>query len=124
MSTKRPGFAGLQPVPVVRAEPLNIGDLRFVRDMLAEFAPGWCAELDGICADEATLVIVPEHGDDEAGPSFVISREAFGYRLNQVHWDELRDLGIASTLADAMAAVRHILLLDAVRHHEGSRTVH
>ena len=42
----------------------------------------------GICANEATLVVTPEDGDDETGPSFVISRETYGLRLDQVHWAE------------------------------------
>ena len=43
-----------------------------------EIAPDWAVELEGICDEEATLVVLPEGGDDAIGPSFVISRETYG----------------------------------------------
>ena len=54
---------------------------------MAEIAPDWSVELQGICAEEATLVLMPDGGDDANGPSFVISQETFGFRMDQVHWD-------------------------------------
>src|SRR4051812_26731868 len=109
MTVKRTGVGTTQSVGLMRAEPIGLSELRFVRDVVAEFAPDWTAELDGICTDEATIVVVPENGDDEAGPSFVISRESYGYRLDQVHWDTIRDVGLFAALADVMIAVRQRL---------------
>jgi hypothetical protein len=124
MTAKRTGLSATQTIAVVRSEPLGLAELQFVRCLLADFAPEWCAELDGICADEATLVLVPESGDDMTGPSFVISREGFGYRLDQVQWDDIRDAGLFSTLADAIASVRQTLTPDDGPVLQSARTLH
>jgi hypothetical protein len=121
---KRTGTASAQSFAVVRAEPIGLGELRFVRDTLAEFAPDWCAELDGICSDEATIVVVPESGNDETGPSFVVSRESYGYRLDQVHWDATRGMGVFGSLADVMTVMRQCLSLDVAWSHPRNRTLH
>ncbi len=123
MTVKRTSLGIPQSVAPVRAEPIGLSELRFVRDALAEFAPDWATELDGICSDEATLVIVPENGDDEVGPSFVVSRENYGYRLDQVHWDAIHDLGLFASLADIMAAVRR-LLTDVMQRPAARPTLH
>jgi len=124
MTVKRTGVGTTQSAALIRAEPIGLTELRFVRDVLAEFDPDWTAELDGICTDEATIVAVPESGDDEVGPSFVISRESCGYRLDQVHWDTIRDAGLFASLADVMIAVRQCLSLDVVPSHREPRAIH
>jgi hypothetical protein len=87
-------------------QPLGLTDLRFVRDAIESFAPDWTAELAGICVDEATVVVVPESGDDASGPSFVISRDSFSYRLDRIHWDLMNEVGSFASLGDVMTAVR------------------
>ena len=61
---------------------------------------------------------------DATGPSFVISRESYGYRLDQVHWDTIRDIGLFSSLADAMSAVRQRLSIESARAPTGRPTLH
>ncbi len=95
-----------EPVVPVQTQPFGLAELRFVRDAIGAFAPDWTAELVGICVDEATLVVVPENGDDGTGASFVISRDTFGYRLDRIHWDQMNELGSYSTLSDVTAAIR------------------
>lgn len=124
MPVKRSGLAASHSIAIVHAQPLGRPELRFVRDALADFAPEWSAELGGICADEATLVVVPEGGDDLAGPSFIVSRENFGYRLDQVHWDRMCSLGLFSNLADVMAALGLRLSFDAARQHAAPTALH
>src|ERR1700735_2435255 len=95
MSTKR---SGVQTNPYVTfaapARPIGASDLDFVQRAMDEIAPQWSVELQGICVDEATLVLLPEDGDDAMGPSFLISRETYGFRLDQVHWDVLTEYGV------------------------------
>jgi hypothetical protein len=68
----------------------------------AEIAPDWAVALESICADETTLVLVPDDGDEKSGPSFVISREAYGLRVDQVHWDEVTEIGVFGSLTDVV----------------------
>ena len=70
-----------------------------------EIAPQWSVELQGICVDEATLVLLPEDGDDSMGPSFLISRETYGFRLDQVHWDVLTELVVFGSLNDVVTTL-------------------
>ena len=58
------------------------------------------------------------------GPSFVISREGFGFKLDQLHWDEMHELGTYSALADVVTAVEMRLSLDCNRNQSMSLTVH
>jgi len=85
--------------------PLGQADWLAAQSMLAEIAPDWSVELVGICTDEASLVILPEGGDDACGASFAISREAYGLRLDKVHWDEMTEVGVFASLADALDAI-------------------
>ena len=124
MTVKRTSTGTTRSVTVVSVEPIGLGELRYLRDALAEFAPDWCAELDGICADEATLVVVPDSGDDMTGPSFVVSRESYGYRLDLVHWDNMQGIGLFPSLVDIMAAIRTRLSLDMARLHPGTASLH
>jgi hypothetical protein len=95
--------AGLRPLPLCDR------DLRIVQTMLSEVAPEWSVELHGICSDEATLVVLPEDGEDALGPSFAITRESYGLRLDQIHWDELTELGVYPSLNDVIDVMGRIL---------------
>ncbi len=86
--------------------PLGDADLGYMQRAVAEIAPDWTVELEGICTEEATLVVVPEDGDDATGPSFVVSRETYGLRVNQVHWDALTEVGVYASLSDVVSALQ------------------
>ncbi len=73
---------------------------------MAEIASEWSVELQGVCADEAILVLLPEDGDDAMGPSFVISRETYGLRVDQVHWERLTEVGVFASITDVLATLR------------------
>jgi hypothetical protein len=124
MSVKRVSLGAGCARAIVQPERLGLPELHVMREVLADFAPEWTAELDGICADEARLVVVPENGDDATGPSFVISRENFGYRVDQVHWDAMRDVGLFASLGDVIAAVRRILTVDNAHDPRLAPTLH
>jgi hypothetical protein len=108
MSIKRPG-SGSQTISDLRfalpSGPLGGGELTLVRDRMSDIAPEWSVELHGICAEETTLVLLPEDGDDAMGPGFMISRESYGFHLDQVHWDEVTDLGVFGSLHEVVATV-------------------
>ena len=107
MSTKRPGFQpSLDLAFTMQVRPLCEADLASMQFVLAEIAPEWSVELQGICAEEATLILLPEAGDDENGPSFIISRESYGFRLDQVHWDTMTEVGVFGSLSDVVSALR------------------
>ncbi len=107
MRVKRSSVASARQAAMpAEIQPLGLTDLRFVRDAIESFAPDWTAELAGICVDEATVVVVPESGDDASGPSFVISRDSFSYRLDRIHWDLMNEVGSFASLGDVMTAVR------------------
>ena len=107
MSIKRPGYqVNAEPVYTVPLRPIGGADLDFVRRAMADIAPSWSVELEGICADEATLVLLPEDGDDANGPSFMISQEDCLFRLDQVHWDVMTELGSFAAIADLVIALR------------------
>ncbi len=125
MSVKRSSLASSQnAVPVGPIDPLGLAELAYVRDALGDFAPDWSVDLHGICVHEATLVLLPEAGDDAFGPSFVISVESLGYRVDQVRWDVAQEVGIYPTLADVLAAVRVRLAFHVCLTETPSLTVH
>jgi hypothetical protein len=68
----------------------------------AKIAPDWAVALESICADETTLVLVPDDGDEKSEPSFVISQEAYGLRVDQVHWDEVTEIGVFGSFTDVV----------------------
>jgi hypothetical protein len=84
-------------------------DLQIVEAMLADIAPQWSVELHGTSAEDTSLIILPEDGEDSLGPSLMISREDYGLRLDQIHWDELTEMGTFSTLGDVVDAIAGIL---------------
>ena len=82
--------------------PLGGADLALAQRALGDVAPDWTVELAGTCSEEATLVVVPDDGDDAAGPSFVISRESYGLRLDQLHWDDATEVGVFASLTEVL----------------------
>jgi hypothetical protein len=107
MSNKRPGNeVNAKAAFTVQVDALGQTDFVLVQRAMEDIAPDWYVELQGICANEATVILVPDSGDDQMGPSFVISREAYGLRLDQVHWDEVTEVGIFASLNDVLAALR------------------
>jgi hypothetical protein len=107
------------PVP-----PLGDTDLALVQRAMAEIAPDWAVALESICADETTLVLVPDDGDDRSGPSFVISREAYGLRVDQVHWDEVTEIGVFASLTDILQVLRLRLAFFIDSTVPASATIH
>jgi hypothetical protein len=106
MSIKRSGVQTNSYVSFAApVRPIGASDLDFVQRAMDEIAPQWSVELQGICVDEATLVLLPEDGDDSMGPSFLISRETYGFRLDQVHWDVLTELGVFGSLNDVVTTL-------------------
>lgn len=107
MSTKRRS----ELIPLVanfaaHVPPLGTADLSYVQRAMAEIAPDWSVEMEGICTDDATLVVVPEDGEDATGPSFVVSRETYGLRVSQLHWDALTEVGVFASLCDVLTALQ------------------
>jgi hypothetical protein len=107
------------PVP-----PLGVADLALVQRAMAEIAPDWAVALESICVDETTLVLVPDDGDDRSGPSFVISREAYGLRVDQVHWDEVTEIGVFASLTDILQVLRLRLAFFIDSTVPASATIH
>ena len=107
MSIKRPGFQTNPDLPFnMPVRPLGDADLASMQFVLAEIAPEWSVELQGICAEEATLILLPQDGEDANGPSFMISRETYGFRLDQLHWDTMTEVGVFVSLTDVVSALR------------------
>ena len=100
---KRAVLANGTAIPVAfAAQPISTRELRAVALMLSEIAPDWSVELHGISLEDSSLIVLPEDGEDENGPSFAISRDGYALRLDQIHWDELTELGTYSTLAEVL----------------------
>jgi len=50
--------------------------------------------------------VVPEDGDDASGPSFLVSRETYGLRIDQVHWDVVTEVGVFASMYDVVDVLR------------------
>jgi hypothetical protein len=95
--------------PVSRGDPpalLTRDDLDVVHGLLAEFAPGWSADLHQASPDESTIVVTPEGANDLIGPAFVLCRSRGSVQLDQFRWDEYRKLGGFRSFDDALAVLR------------------
>src|SRR3954465_5682815 len=86
--------------------PLNQADRAYVQRAMAEIAPDWSVEMEGICSDDPTLVVVPDDGDDATGPTFIVTRETYGLRVQQLHWDTLTEVGVFASLHDVVIALQ------------------
>jgi hypothetical protein len=101
MSTKRSAVHTRQELAfAMRVQPIGGLDLALVKAAMADSAPEWTVELHGICSDD---------GEDEMGPSFMISRESYGFRIDQVHWDVVTEIGVFATMRDIVKVLRHRL---------------
>nr|WP_294519375.1 hypothetical protein [uncultured Rhodopila sp.] len=103
--------------------PLGSAEAALFQRVISAVAPDWVVELHGICADEASLIVVPESGEDIAGPSFSVSRESFGFKLDRVRWDVMTELGLYSSLTDVLVAIRRQLEFCCNSEHIGV-TIH
>jgi hypothetical protein len=125
MSTKRfSQQTSVKAALAVPVPPLGRGDLVSMQLALGEIAPDWSVDLQGICAGEATLVVLPDGGDDGIGPSFLISRETYGLRLDRVHWDTMTEVGTYASLQDLIRALRPRLAFCSVLGVPASATLH
>jgi hypothetical protein len=115
MPTKRPAHQSISRTLInqsgdamvaIELPALGTSDLRTMTSLLADVAPDWTAELHGICVDDASLVVLPDSADDQAGPTYVLSRDSVGYRVDQLHWDRLTEVGHFAGLAAAMGAIQ------------------
>ncbi len=107
MSTKRSSIQTSPKAAVgVKAPPFGSADVTIFQRVIDDVAPDWTVELDGICAGEASLLVLPDGGDDQTGPSFAVSRETYGFKLDRVRWDVMTEIGVFSSLQDVLAAVR------------------
>lgn len=109
---------------VLPVGPLGSAELLLIQLGISEIAPDWAVELLGICSEEATMIILPKSGNDAFGPSFVISRETYGLRVEQVHWDKMTDVGLFMSLDDVLQTLRVRLALYAASVAPASRALH
>ena len=125
MSNKRPVFHSInENAFTLQVQPLGESERRLAQRIMAELAPDWSVELHGIYNEETILIVLPEDGDDAMGPSFVINRETFGLKLDQIHWDKLTEIGVFATLSDVLSAIGTLLGASTGFSLPASITVH
>ena len=109
-TSKRATLANGTAMPVAFAtQPISARDLRVVALMLADIAPDWSVELHGVSLEDSSLIVLPEDGEDENGPSFAISRDGYALRIDQIHWDELTELGSFGTMSEVLDVMARAL---------------
>jgi hypothetical protein len=124
-ASKRAVLASGAPIPVaLAAQPISARDLKVVALMIADIAPDWSVELHGISLEDSSLIVLPEDGEDENGPSFAISRDGYSLRLDQIHWDELTELGCFATMGELLDAMARALSAFTDFHRPRSITLH
>jgi hypothetical protein len=112
-------------VPVAfAAQPICNRDLQIVARMLSDIAPAWSVELHGVSLEDSSLIVLPEDGEDENGPSFAISRDGYSLRLDQIHWDELTELGSFGTMGELLDVMARTLSEFTDFHRPRSITLH
>jgi hypothetical protein len=125
MSYKRSsGETSPKTAIVVSVPPLGVADQAFFQSVINDVVPGWSVELDGICADQASLILVPDGGEDDLGPCFCVTRESYGFRIDQVQWDEMTEVGIYASLREVLDTICHRLAFQADTIRPGSVTIH
>jgi hypothetical protein len=125
MSYKRSsGQTNQKSAIAVPAPPLGVADQAFFQSVINGVAPGWTVDLEGICVNEASLILMPDGGEDQIGPSFSITREAYSFRLDQVQWDEMTEIGVYASLREVLDIIcRRLAFCDGVVR-PGSVTIH
>lgn len=108
----------------VQAPAIGPAELAQIQFAMSDIAPEWAIELHGFCSDEAALVMIPESGDDLMGPSFMISRDIYGFRVDQIHWDRVTEVGSFSSLDDVLFTLRLCLAFCAGGAMPTSMTMH
>lgn len=106
------------------AQPISSRDLQVVALMLSDIAPDWSVELHGISLEDSSLIVLPEDGEDANGPSFAISRDGYSLRLDQIHWDELTELGSFTTMGELLDVMARTLSQFTDFHRPRSITLH
>ena len=92
--------------------PLTWDDLDVVAAFVHRIAPDWSAELNQTCAEESSIVVLPEGANDLIGPAFVLHRTHARVHLDQFRWDAYRKLGAFATMEEALTVLRaHFLPL-------------
>jgi hypothetical protein len=125
MSNKRPITQTSQKTAIgLKAPRIGAADLEVFQSVVDDIAPDWTVELAGICADEASLIVVPDAGDDETGPSFAVTPETYGFRLDRVRWDAMTEIGVFLSLHDVLTAVRSQLAIFSGSADRPGVTIH
>jgi len=110
--------------PALAPATISHRDLQLVEALLIDVAPQWAVELHGTSIEDASLVIVPENGEDACGPTFAISTEAFDLRVHKIHWDDVTELGFYPDINAAVAAVSAALEDFTASHVPANVTIH
>ncbi len=116
----QPDDSRSNPEPYV----LDRADLASVAHAVAAITADWTVELSQVFADEANLIIMPEHGDDDTGPTFVIYHDDGMFCVDQVHWDSCTPIGHFHSLATATQAMVLHLAYYAGGYPAGSCLLH
>ena len=125
MSFKSSGdHATLKSAFALKALPLGASDMVLLQFAVDDIAPGWTVELSDVCADDASLILLPDGGEDSIGPSFAVTRESYGLRLDQVRWDEMTEIGVYPSLPDVLEAIRCCVAFCTNFTAIGSATIH
>jgi hypothetical protein len=127
MAYKRSGDSANQktaPSPKAPPQPLGSLELSLFRSVIGVIAPDWTVELHGFCAGEASLIVCPDNGEDLTGPSFAVTRDSYGFKLDRVHWDAMTEVGLYATLPDVLAAIRRELAFCSGVANSATVTIH
>lgn len=123
MSIKRTGYQTDRiSASAVPARSIASDEVALVQRAMSAIAPNWSVETQA--TDDATVIVLPEDGDDAAGPTFMISRETYGFRLDQVHWDVLTEVGFFASMNDVVAALDLHLACGTAAGAPASATLH
>ncbi len=116
--------ASFQTTFTLPSAPLGYAELQMVKAALTNVAPEYTVELLSTYNEQTTLILLPVSGDDVAGPSFVISQDAFGLRVSQVHWDVVADVGVFPALQDVVLALGRRLAFCSTGIAPATMTLH
>lgn len=106
----------------VPSRPISSAEIGFLQRAVSAIAPDWSVELQ--VPDEATVVVLPEDGDDKLGPTFIISQDGCNLRLAQVHWDVLSEIGLFASMKDVVRVLGGRLGFGVAEAAPASVTLH